>query len=144
MGMMLPGFVPLTMRRRRLLLSTFCPLMATMTSSSCTPAFSAGESAPTIMTTAPPCSFILSRSAIVASKSAIWTPRKPRLTTPSSSRSSTMFMAMLIGMAKPMPAFMPERDKMAVLMPMTRPRESTSGPPELPGLMEASVWMKSS
>ena len=26
-------------------------------------------------------------------------------------------------------------------MPMTLPRESTSGPPELPGLMAASVWM---
>ena len=30
---------------------------------------------------------------------------------------------------------------MAVLMPMTLPFESTSGPPELPGLIAASVWM---
>jgi hypothetical protein len=29
----------------------------------------------------------------------------------------------------------------AVLMPTTRPRESTSGPPELPGLSAMSVWM---
>src|SRR4030095_7338201 len=29
----------------------------------------------------------------------------------------------------------------AVLMPTTRPRESTSGPPELPGLSATSVWM---
>ena len=29
----------------------------------------------------------------------------------------------------------------AVLMPITRPRESTSGPPELPGLSAASVWI---
>src|SRR5207302_1156890 len=32
----------------------------------------------------------------------------------------------------------------AVLMPMTSPCMFTSGPPELPGLMAASVWMKSS
>jgi len=30
---------------------------------------------------------------------------------------------------------------MAVFMPMTWPAMSTSGPPELPGLMAASVWM---
>ena len=28
-----------------------------------------------------------------------------------------------------------------VLMPMTAPRESISGPPELPWLMTASCWM---
>ena len=27
------------------------------------------------------------------------------------------------------------------LMPITRPSASISGPPELPGLIEASVWM---
>ena len=32
----------------------------------------------------------------------------------------------------------------AVLMPMTWPRRSKSGPPLFPGLMAASVWMKSS
>jgi hypothetical protein len=31
---------------------------------------------------------------------------------------------------------------MAVLMPMTSPLMLRSGPPELPGLIEASVWMK--
>src|SRR6058998_2236309 len=31
---------------------------------------------------------------------------------------------------------------MAVLIPMTSPRRFTSGPPEFPGLMDASVWMK--
>ena len=29
------------------------------------------------------------------------------------------------------------------LMPIRRPRASNSGPPELPGLIEASVWMQS-
>ena len=32
----------------------------------------------------------------------------------------------------------------AVLMPTTSPREDTSGPPELPGLSAASVWITSS
>ncbi len=37
---------------------------------------------------------------------------------------------------------MPWAGKMtAVLTPMTSPRELTSGPPELPGLRAASVWM---
>jgi hypothetical protein len=48
---------------------------------------------------------------------------------------------MLIGMAKPIP--FPEAT-MAVLIPITSPAMLTSGPPEFPGLMEASVWMKSS
>ena len=43
---------------------------------------------------------------------------------------------MLIGMAKQMPW---AGAMMAVLMPMTRPRESTSGPPLLPGFRAASV-----
>jgi hypothetical protein len=33
---------------------------------------------------------------------------------------------------------------MAVLIPINSPRPLISAPPELPGLMAASVWMKSS
>ena len=36
------------------------------------------------------------------------------------------------------------RRMMAVLMPTTSPSALTSGPPELPGLMAASVWMRCS
>ena len=53
--------------------------------------------------------------------------------------------AMLMGMAKPrpmLPAMLPRGLKLAVLMPTSRPCRSTSAPPELPGLIEASVWMK--
>ena len=47
--------------------------------------------------------------------------------------------AMLIGMAKPIPlAFA----AIAVLMPMTLPPASRSGPPLLPGLIAASVWSR--
>ena len=48
-------------------------------------------------------------------------------------------LAMLMGMAKPMPWALPAT---AVLTPITAPDESTSAPPELPGLMAASVWMR--
>ena len=46
---------------------------------------------------------------------------------------------MSIGMAKPMPLL---SAAIAVLMPTTLPPASSSGPPELPGLMAASVWMR--
>ena len=55
---------------------------------------------------------------------------------------STISLTMLEGMAKPTPCEPPEREKIAVLMPTTLPAMSTSAPPELPGLMAASVWMK--
>ena len=45
------------------------------------------------------------------------------------------------GTAKPMPIEPPVGDMMAVLMPITSPPRLNSGPPELPRLMEASVWM---
>ena len=48
---------------------------------------------------------------------------------------------MFDGMAKPMPE---PPATIAVLMPTTSPCMLTSGPPELPGLMAASVWRKSS
>ena len=38
----------------------------------------------------------------------------------------------------------PLRLTIAVGIPTSRPSVSTSAPPELPGLMDASVWMKSS
>ena len=45
----------------------------------------------------------------------------------------------LIGTASPRPT-----PATAVLMPITRPCESASAPPELPGFSAASVWMTSS
>ncbi|MCY1683116.1 hypothetical protein [Kocuria sp. SL71] len=50
-------------------------------------------------------------------------------------------------MAKPTPMLpapadsSPEAEAIATLMPTTFPSTSTSAPPELPGLMEASVWI---
>ena len=45
---------------------------------------------------------------------------------------------------KPMPAEAPEGDRIAVFTPTTWPAMSNSGPPELPGLIGASVCRKSS
>ena len=45
------------------------------------------------------------------------------------------------GMAKPTPVFPPDSLSIWLLTPMIRPRRSKSGPPELPWLMAASVWM---
>ncbi len=56
------------------------------------------------------------------------------------SRSSERSTAS-IGIAKPTPLPSPLSDSICELMPITRPRASTSGPPELPWLIAASVWM---
>src|SRR3977135_3822331 len=55
-----------------------------------------------------------------------------------------MRLAMLTGIEKPMPTLPPVRERIALLMPTTSPDMFTSGPPELPGLMAASVCRKSS
>ena len=57
-------------------------------------------------------------------------------------RSSSTGSADEIEIAKPM-LFADPGSAIAVLMPMTRPSTSTSGPPELPGLIAASVWIAS-
>src|ERR1700748_399297 len=45
-------------------------------------------------------------------------------------------------MAKPMPTLPPEGEKIIEFMPITWPRRSKVGPPEVPRLMGASIWMK--
>ena len=48
---------------------------------------------------------------------------------------------MLTGTANPTPDEDRDCDNIMVLTPKTLPSESKSGPPELPGLIEASVWI---
>src|SRR5438034_4951320 len=72
------------------------------------------------------------------------TPSQPRVTLPLSLSWVTTDLAKSIGMAKPMPMLPPLWLKIAELIPTTSPFRLSSGPPELPGLIEASVWMKSS
>jgi len=45
------------------------------------------------------------------------------------------------GIEKPTPELVPVVLAMAALTPITSPSRLGSGPPELPGLMDASVWM---
>ena len=66
-------------------------------------------------------------------------PIQPRSTWPFSSWGA-ISLSMWMGIANPIPC---PAGFTAALMPMTPPRASSSGPPELPGLMAASVWMKS-
>ena len=72
------------------------------------------------------------------------TPSQPRVTLPVEASWVTTGFTWLIGIAKPMPTDPPDWLKIALLMPTTCPRALMSGPPLLPGLIEASVWMKSS
>ncbi len=69
------------------------------------------------------------------------TPSQPRRVSPNLSNCSITGPAVPAGVAKPMPTEPPEGERMAVLMPMTSPSRLNSGPPELPLLMAASVWM---
>jgi hypothetical protein len=55
-----------------------------------------------------------------------------------------MFLARFDGTAKPMPTDPPVGEKIAVFTPTTSPCMLNIGPPELPRLIDASVWMKSS
>ena len=48
---------------------------------------------------------------------------------------------MSTGTAKPTPSPPPLVDLICELIPSTRPAPLSSGPPELPGLMAASVWI---
>ena len=69
-------------------------------------------------------------------------PMDPRVTRPDRMMSLYTFTAMFIGSAKPMPWYPPLCVAIMVLTPITSPRMFSSGPPLLPGLMAASVWMK--
>src|SRR5258707_8504867 len=65
-------------------------------------------------------------------------PSRLRRTRPSRMIRAATSAAVSMPIAKQMPCAAPI---IAVLMPTTRPLPSTSGPPELPGLSGASVWM---
>ena len=66
-------------------------------------------------------------------------PMKARRTRPCRTSSASTKLAVLAATAKQMPC---APMITAVLMPTTSPREEASGPPELPGLSAASVWIK--
>ena len=57
--------------------------------------------------------------------------------------ASAVFLTVLTGMANPMPSEPPDEEAMTAFMPISLALPSHSAPPELPGLMGASVWMRS-
>ena len=81
---------------------------------------------------------MLSASSCVIRLAWMVTPILPRVTLPVRSCGSSS-RTRLIGTAKPMPMLAMRLLRIAVLMPMTSPRTFRSGPPELPGLIAASV-----
>ena len=74
----------------------------------------------------------------------ICTPIQPRVTAPLSLSCAMTDFTVSAGIAKAMPTEPPEGEKIAVLTPITLPSTSKVGPPELPLLTGASIWMKSS
>ena len=74
-------------------------------------------------------------------------PRNARDTRPARSSSGRTRLTVAAGTAKPMPTLPPDASPpvaICELTPITLPVASSSGPPELPGLIAASVWMTSS
>ena len=117
--------------------------MAMIRSLVLSPARAAGLAGVRLAIRAPAGRFRPRLSAISGVTACSFAPSHGRLTTePPLLADATTTLTMLAGMAKPMPCEPPEREKIAVLIPTRRPPRSTSAPPELPGLMAASVWMK--
>mmetsp|Transcript_28635 Transcript_28635/g.72866 ORF Transcript_28635/g.72866 Transcript_28635/m.72866 type:complete len:298 (-) Transcript_28635:467-1360(-) len=101
------------------------------------PALSAAPPGTTACSSAPRAT--LSRAA-TASLATV-TPSEGRVTLPFAMSCGTTRATVSAGMANPTPTLVPVLVKMAVLMPTSAPELSSSGPPLLPGLMAASVWM---
>ena len=137
----LPGAISLMVATSSPGVWTERPAMLVMRSPGSIPALAAGESLSTRFTSTPtPASLAIpSPASIFASAGCTPMPRYPRATRPVAMIESATRRTTELGTAKPMPSFPPPRLEMAELMPMTAPSRLASGPPELPGLMAASV-----
>src|SRR4051794_26727273 len=124
-----PGRLVSTVSERSEGLRIALPPMAVMTSPPRMPAFSAGEPFVTVPTTAPG----------ESGCSALERPSHARSILPFLISFGTTSLTVSDGTAKPTPELEPLCDAICELMPITRPAASSSGPPELPGLMAASV-----
>ena len=71
-------------------------------------------------------------------------PNQPRITRPSFKIEFITCWQTFAGIAKPIPKEPPDCEKIAVFTPIKFPATSISAPPEFPGLIAASVWIKSS
>ena len=120
------------------------PSNLTITSLGSMPAAAAGLPGETLATSAPfgSCSPRLAATSSVTFCTC--TPSQPRRVSPNCLSWSRTCTAVLAGTAKPMPIEPPVGEMIAVFTPITSPSMLNSGPPELPRLMAASVWRKSS
>ena len=121
-------------------MSTFLPSNSKIISPAFIPPFAAGLFSDTLATKAPSALFNFSTSAISFVTSCILTPNQPLLVSPNFISWSITLEAGFEGIAKPIPI---EPDCpgaiIAVLIPITFPFKSNSGPPEFPWLIDASV-----
>jgi len=101
------------------------------------PAFSAWPRWRSRRTTSRP---VNSRPPTTTLRLATEMPSVARSTRPARSSCGTMIRTVADGIASPMYG---DSVSSNVVMPMTRPRMSTSGPPELPSWMSQSVWSRS-
>lgn len=113
----------------------FMPSTARIISPDFRPAFSAGEPETTLETYAPKVESRLFSRAIEASILVYSTPIYARLAEPVSRRVRSIPFTQEIGIAKPIPF----PSETAVLIPITSPAAFTSGPPEFPEFIAASV-----
>ena len=135
-----PGVWPATAAETSAGSATRRPSMLVITSSTCRPARWAGL---------PGCDRRCTRAPSRARRRGAgrWTRPGRRARSSGRARSAgTTWRTVFDGTAKPMPTLPREAPPVAIceLTPITRPSSSSSGPPELPGLIGASVWMTES
>ena len=140
----LPISVSATIRGRTRTRGTSLPSNLRMMSPASNPAVAAGPGSKTLATKAPRGLSRARLSAISSVTGWMRTPSQPRRISPNSRSWRMIGLARLAAMANPMPTLPPEGEKMAVFTPITLPSMLNRGPPELPRLIDASVWMKSS
>ena len=110
----------------------FVPPSETITSPLRSPAFAAGVPERTDATRA---------LALLEPSS---TPRNACCALPFEISCEAIDLIVFAGIAKPTPSLPPESLSICALTPITCACASSSGPPELPWLIAASVWMESS
>ena len=116
------------------------PFTVVTTSRRASPASAAGLPARTSVITAPEAPG-RARSGNIARSSAPM-PSQPRTTRPWATMRGTTWASSSAGIAKPIPWAPPPRCSTAVVTPTRRPSGSISAPPELPGLIAASICTK--
>ncbi len=104
------------------------------------PALKAGPDRSIFLTKTPFMPVALRYCASSVFNSCMVIPIQAGITSPYLIRSVTILLALLMGMAKPIPWALAY---MAVLIPISSPYMFNNGPPLFPGLIEASVWIKS-